>query len=406
MRGDGPCYPRPVARLLLVGPSWPFRGGIARTTTFLARELANQGSLARFLTPWRQYPAWLYPGARDMDPDACQRLPEARQCFSVMEPWSWKAAVQAGRESAADVLVLPYWTWVWAPCAVTLMRTLRLPVLAIVHNPADHDASQMARWAAGRVLGRASAYLCHARSVAEQVRARFGDRPIAVHPLPPDDPPVADRAQARARFGLTDEILAVVCFGLIRPYKGVDVLLEAVASLPAGSPLMLLLAGEPWGAGAEVLRARLSRADLAGRVHARLEWIPEQEAAQWFAAADAAVLPYRSATGSAVAAQALGAGLPVVGTRVGGIAEVVEDGVSGLLVPPGDATALAGALQRLGEPGVRDGLAARARRAATRWTWGSYARSLAGLAGALHHIQEDGVRAARGYTDSRSGEAP
>lgn len=395
-----------MSGLLLVGPSWPFRGGIARTTTFLAGALAEQQALAGFLTPLRQYPAWLYPGARDVDPDACVRLPEAQRCFSVMEPWSWSSAVDAGRMARADALVLPFWTWAWAPFAMALIRGLRLPVLAIVHNPADHDASVVARWAAGRVLGRASAYFCHARSVAEQIRVRFGDRSIAVHPLPPDRPPAVDRAQARARFGLADEAFAVLCFGLIRPYKGVDVLLEAVASLPVELPLVLLLAGEPWGADAQVLRERLGRSDLAGRVHAKLEWIPEQEAAQWFGAADVAVLPYRSATGSAVAAQALGAGLPVVGTRVGGIAEVVEDGSNGLLVPPEDAAALAGALRRLSEPGLREGLAAGVRRSAERWSWESYARSLVDLSGALGHIDAHGARAGQGYTDSRSGEAP
>jgi glycosyltransferase involved in cell wall biosynthesis len=184
-------------------------------------------------------------------------------------------------------------------------------------------------------------------------------------------------------LGVPEHHLALLCFGLIRPYKGVEVLLEAVASLPGDLPVTLLLAGEPWGEAGERLRARIAAPDLAGRVVARLEWVPEGEAPAWFAAADVAVLPYRSATGSAVAAQALGAGLPVVGSRVGGIAEVVEDGASGFLVPPDNVPALAVALARLVEPGLVARLAGGARAAAARWSWSSYADTLDELATAV-----------------------
>lgn len=103
----------------------------------------------------------------------------------------------------------------------------------------------------------------------------------------------------------------------------------------------------------------------------------------WFAAADVAVLPYRNATGSAVAAQALGAGLPVIASRVGGLAEVVEDGASGVLVPPGDVASLARALERLLEPDERARLARGAERAAAHSSWDSYAATLVDLAAAI-----------------------
>lgn len=372
-----------MARLLLVGPSWPLRGGIARTTTFLARELDTRGDLAGFLTPARQYPRWLYPGAHDVDPDACPHLEVARPCFGVLEPWTWSRLLRAARAARGDSLVLPYWTWAWGPLEVWLVRWLRLPLVSIVHNPADHNASWPARRTARRVLARAGGFLCHATSVEEHVRARFPGRPTAVHPLPPDRPPDADRATSRARLGVPEHDLALLCFGLIRPYKGVEVLLEAVASLPRELPVTLLLAGEPWGEAGERLHARIAEPDLVGRVVARLEWVPEGEAPAWFAAADVAVLPYRSATGSAVAAQALGAGLPVVGSRVGGIAEVVEDGASGLLVPPDDVPALAAALARLVEPELVARLAGGARAAAARWSWSSYADTLGTLVTAV-----------------------
>jgi glycosyltransferase involved in cell wall biosynthesis len=369
-----------VPSFVLVGPSWPLRGGIARTTTALAGTLAARGRLAGFLVPARQYPAWLYPGARDVDRGACPRLPSAEAVFGVMEPWSWGRLARRVRALRPDAVVVPYWTAAWAPLELFVARRAGAPLIAIVHNPADHDAGAAARAAAHAVLSRAAAFLCHAGSVAGALAAQWPRAALALHRLPGDAPPAADRAAARARLGLGADDVAVLCFGLIRPYKGVDVLLDAFARLPRAKPLRLLLAGEPWGDAGRALEARLRAPELAGRVVASLRWVPEAEAGAWFAAADAAVLPYRAATGSAVAAQAHAAGLPLVASAVGGLADVVEDGVDGLLVPPADPDALAAALARIGDPALRGRLRDGAARAASSRSWESYAAALERLA--------------------------
>ncbi len=369
-----------MTRLVLVGPSWPLRGGIAGTTTALAAALAARGSLGGFCVPVRQYPAFVYPGARDADPGACPRLAAAEASFGVLEPWTWPRLASRVRTLEPDAVVLPYWTAAWAPLELFLLTRRIAPVVAVVHNPADHDAGPVARAAAGAVLGRCAAFMCHARTVAGALAERFAGTPLAVHPLPGQAPAAADRAAARARFGLAPETVAVLSFGLIRPSKGVEVLLAAVARAPRALPLRLLLAGAPWGGRAAGLERRLREPGLAGRVVARLEGVPESEAGTWFAAADAVALPYRSATGSAVAAQALAAGLPLVASAVGGLADVVEDGVNGLLVPPGDADALAAALVRIADGSVRARLRAGAVAAAGRWSWDGYAATLERLA--------------------------
>ena len=365
-----------MSSLALIGPSWPLRGGIARTTTALAAALDAHGSLAGFYVPVRQYPGFLYPGARDIDPHACPRLEYAHPCFGVLEPWSWPELAARLRALEPDALVMPFWTAAWAPLELFVSWRLRRPRIALVHNPADHGASVAARQAARAVLGRSDAFLCHSRSVAAALQERFPHVPLAVHPLPSGPGETRDRDAARARFGLAPDVVAVLCFGLVRPYKGVDVLLEAVAKLPREVPITLLLAGEPWGSLAESLGRRLREPDLAGRVVANLGWVPEAEVADWYAAADAAVLPYLSATGSAVAAQALGWGLPIVASAVGGIVDVVHEGVNGTLVAPGRADELAAALRTVCDGDLRSRLSAGARAVSARWSWDSYASEL------------------------------
>ncbi|MFH1177890.1 MAG: glycosyltransferase [Acidobacteriota bacterium] len=365
-----------MARIALVGPSWPYRGGISRTTTQLALALERRGSLAAFLVASRQYPRFLYPGTRDIDPHACPRLPFAQPCFGVLQPLSWRRLLRSLRAAAPDAVALPFWTWAWTGMELCLQHGRVGPVVGIIHNPVDHDASWLGRRMSRLVLAGFRGFFCHARAVEEGLRRQFPEVPVALHPLAAEPASAADRQAARRRLGVGENAVAALCFGLIRPYKGVEVLLAAMRRLAADSPLVLLLAGEPWGSLGAEMRRQLADPLLAARVIARLEWIPEEEVGSWLGAADAMVLPYHAATGSAVAAQALGAGLPLVATRVGGLAEVVEDGVNGLLIPPGDATALALALGRLADPALRERLARGARAAASRWSWDSYAAAL------------------------------
>jgi glycosyltransferase involved in cell wall biosynthesis len=362
-----------------VGPSWPFRGGIARTTTHLASALAARGSLAAFCVPRRQYPGWLYPGRGDRDESACTHLEQASESFSVLEPWTWPRVVGELRGARPEAVVLPYWTAAWAPFERYLQSRVGVPVVVVAHNAVDHEGSWLNQVAARGVLRRAAGIFCHANSVAAVLAGELPAIPRAVHPLPPDRPVEADRELARRRLGVPPGAVAVLCFGLIRPYKGVDVLLEALARIPVERDVVVLLAGEPWRGLGESLRSQLARPVLSGRVVSRLSWVPEADAGDWFAAADIVALPYRAATGSAVAAQALGWGVPVVGSAVGGIGDVVTDGVNGLLVPPGDPDALAAALESVVDPALRSRLAFGMRETAGRWSWASYAAALENL---------------------------
>ncbi len=170
-------------------------------------------------------------------------------------------------------------------------------------------------------------------------------------PHPSEPAPIVPRDEARARLDLSTGVPVFLFSGLLRPYKGWDVLLEAFAEVKRALPdAVLLLAGEPWG------EAKL----LAGRpappgVRLFLRFLPAEERGLLFDACDAVVCPYRHATGSGIAADAVAHGKPVIGSDVPGLAVVVEEGVSGLLVPPGDARALAAAMLRF----VREGLAVR-----------------------------------------------
>ncbi len=168
-------------------------------------------------------------------------------------------------------------------------------------------------------------------------------------------------------------------FGLIRPYKGLDVLLRALA---AGPPdVCLTVAGEFWG-GVERTRELVAELGLTARVELRPGYVSVTDVPALFATADALVLPYRAGTATQNVDLAHLHGLPVVATRVGGLAETVRDGVDGLLAAPGDSVSLAGTLRRLYEPGALKALRARVAPPDADAAWARYLDVVMGAMGA------------------------
>ncbi len=338
-------------RLLVFGPGHPFRGGIARTTTDLVLALRERGHEVGFFTPLRQYPRWLYPGRDDRDPGACPQVEGARPVLEPFSPWRWGPVRREALDRFADAWILPHWTWAWMPLWCYLLSgppPERPPAVVVVHNVADHERRVVQRLAGRMVLGLASGLFTHGELLAEELRrSRFGT-PVRAWPLafPRADagPP---RDAVRQELGVGESERLALFVGLIRPYKGVEVLLRAFARLPDDSPWRLLVAGEPWGGLGERLRTLHRELGLEHRVGLDLAWVPEWRMPGLLAAADVVVLPYLAASQSAVVPLAMAHGVPVVSTAAGSITDVVRDGENGLVVPPGDEGALAAAFASL-----------------------------------------------------------
>jgi glycosyltransferase involved in cell wall biosynthesis len=366
-------------RLVVFGSGHPFRGGIARTTTEMVSGLEGRGHEILFLTPRRQYPTWLFPGASDRDPDACRLLACARPVLEPMNPLTWGASRRCAAAFAADAWIVPYWTWAWAGLWRFLLRGPHPPAVAVVHNPADHDGGTVRRRAARWILGRCQALFTHAESLERGLAEVYPGVATASYSFPPTTVgPLPDRGAALAALELPTNRRVALFMGLIRPYKGVDLLLEAAARLPEDSDWLVVVAGEPWGGLEHALRQQVREGGLEDRVRLALGWVPEVEVPRLLAAADLVVLPYRSGSQSAVAPMALSAGVPVLTTDVGGVAEIVRHGVDGLVVEPGSVDALATALVDLDRPAL-ERLARGAIEGRGRLTWDGYAHELEAL---------------------------
>ncbi|WP_239375198.1 glycosyltransferase [Frankia sp. Cj5] len=354
----GPAVPGSApARIVIVGPAHPYKGGVAQHTTELARRLAMRGHRVRIESWSRQYPVRLYPGHQRVSHPETEPFAATSYPLSWRRPDSW---VRLGRRLRhdVDVVIFVLVTPIQVPAYLGILAALRPGsgpvVLALCHNVLPHERRTGDEALARALLRRVSGVVVHTPTEADQART-LTDRPVSVAMLAPHLWP---GRQATAAGGADDgghRHHRLLFFGLVRPYKGLDVLLRALAMGPP--EVRLTVAGEFWE-GLDRLRAIVVDRGLRARVELRPGYVPAAEVPALFAAADALVLPYRSGTATQNVGLAHLYGLPVVATRVGGLAGAVRDGVDGLLAAPGDPVSLAGALRRLYEPGVLEALRA------------------------------------------------
>jgi glycosyltransferase involved in cell wall biosynthesis len=248
-------------------------------------------------------------------------------------------------------LQVPSYLTIWLATGRRSRRVL------LCHNVLPHESRPFDRVLMRLLLRRADAVLVHSESQADLARTllgrgRTGATPrVEIAALPPHLPAVPTRAVQTAATASR----RLLFFGVVRPYKGLDVLLQALATLP--EDVTLTVAGEFWDDPRGYER-QAERLGLGARVQFRPGYVPAPQIAPLLAEADALVMPYRSATASQNVQLAFAHGLPVVVTRTGALAEQVRPGVNGLLADPNDVASLSRALHRLYEPGVLDHLRA------------------------------------------------
>jgi glycosyltransferase involved in cell wall biosynthesis len=363
-------------RIAIVGPSYPYKGGIAAHTTELAYRLAAAGHDVVVESWAEQYPARLYPGGSQTtdSPDGVPFDP-VRSTLSWRRPASWWRVGRRLRDR--DLVVLTMVTPLQAPPYLALLRALRpahgarVRTVALCHNVVPHERRALDGRLSRSVLRRVDAVLVHTEPEAAQAR-KLTDRPVRVATMAPHA--LAGGGGAVPAGGQPPPVhRRLLFFGMVRPYKGLDVLLRALAAGPAG--VSLLVAGDFWGGTGETERL-VALLGLADRVTLRAGYVPSAAVPALFTEVDALVLPYRSATASQNAWVAFEHGVPVISTRAGTLAEQVTDGVDGILAAPDDVADLAAALRRFYAPGMPEKLRAAVKPLDAEPVWARYLATL------------------------------
>ncbi len=370
-------------KICFIGPAYPYRGGLATIIESLAREFSKRGEEVEIKTFTLQYPRLLFPGKSQFRTgEAPSDLSISRE-VSTINPLSWWRVGRALRREAPDVVVLKYWTPLMSPCFGTICRLARrnrkTKVVVHLDNITPHETHFYDRALNRYFIDSCDGFVYMSEAVLDDLRTYTQTKPaiFSPHPLFDNYGSAVERSKACQRLGLSEQPRYAMFFGYIREYKGLDTLLEAWALLKSEhrtEQRKLLVVGEVYG-NDERYKAMIQRLGLADDVVFHNAFVPDEEVALWFSAADMVALPYKSATQSGVTQVAYAFGVPMVVTNVGGLREMVADGEVGRVVEP-DVRAVAEAIDEVWQPAnlarMREGVV----RHRVRFSWQSTADAI------------------------------
>lgn len=333
-------------KIVILGPAYPYRGGIALFDDRLTAELQTMGHEVEEWTFTLQYPGFLFPGTTQFSEDpAPEGITTVRKMNSI-NPLNWIKVGRQLRKMKPDLIVVAFWLPFMAPCQGTIARIARrnrhTRVTGLVHNMIPHEHRPgdklFARYFANSVDG----YVAMSDAVLADIDRFDTTRPrvFCRHPLYDNFGQPATREESLKFLGLDPQYRYMLFFGLIRDYKGLDVLLQAYADPRLRQENVRLIVAGEFYSGSEKYFEMEKQLGLEGLIVWKSDFVPNSEVRYCFGAADLIVQPYKSATQSGVAQIAYHFEKPMLVTNVGGLAEIVPDGVAGYVVEP-DVTQIA-----------------------------------------------------------------
>ncbi|MDO7877492.1 glycosyltransferase [Hymenobacter sp. ASUV-10] len=337
-------------KIVIIGPAYPLRGGLATYNERLARAFRAAGDAVRIVTFSLQYPDFLFPGQTQFSADPAPSDLDIEVSLNSVNPLSWLALGRRLRRERPDLIVFRFWLPFMGPALGTVARLARgnghTRCVAITDNVIPHEKRPGDGPLTRYFLSACDGFVTMSRSVLKDLQhLGFGGKPALYRPHPLYDTfgPIRPRAEALAALQLPAEFRYLLFFGFIRAYKGLDLLLEAFADARlAALPVKLIIAGEFYEAAAPY-EALIRQHHLESRLVRATDFIPNEKVADYFCAADLVVQPYKDATQSGVSQIAYHFERPMLVTDVGGLAELIPAGEVGYVVPP-TAAAIAGAL--------------------------------------------------------------
>ena len=342
--------------VVIIGPGYPLRGGLATFDQRLAREFISNGYDCVIYSFSLQYPGFLFPGTTQYSTDPPPEGLTILSRINSINPFNWLRVGRELKKKRPDIIVVRYWLPLMGPALGTILRRVRknrhTRIVAITDNVIPHEKRPGDRSFTRYFLNACDAFITMSEKVMKDLRIFQPTRPArqVIHPLYDNfgDPIPRDEARAALRgkgIAIADKDKVILFFGFIRKYKGLDIALEAMADQRVRDlGIKLLVAGEFYDDAAPY-HELITRLNIGSSLLLRTDFIPDSEVRQYLCAADAVIQPYRNATQSGVTPLAYHFEKPMIVSNIGGLAALVPHEQVGLVAEP-EPTAMAEAILR------------------------------------------------------------
>ncbi len=319
-------------RIAFITPFFPLKGGIARFSGLLSDALLHRGYDVVPVSFKALYPEFLSKGALVSARIADAVVPDNVHLV-LYNPFSWFGAIRSVSVLKPDILLAAYWTGLLAPFYYLLRSLTGIRIIVLLHNFSSHESFFFDSFMRRLLRAFADGFVTLSHAVSEEVRVAMPEIPVLplFHPLYEPEGEACSMPDARRALHLADDSPVLLFFGYVRRYKGLDMLLHAMPDILQKNPALRLVVAGQFFQPLKIYKEMIEQLGIGGSVDLYPEYVSPERTALFFAAADAVVLPYRSATQSGVLQLAYGHGLPVIVTPAGALPEMVRQGETGFV---------------------------------------------------------------------------
>ena len=359
-------------KIILIGPVYPYKGGISHYTGLMYRELCKKHDV-EMLSYKMQYPKFLFrKEQRDYSNDSF-KIENTNYMLHTANPFNIVKTARYIRKQKPNMVLIQWWHPYFAPCYYLLGKLMgRQNIVFVCHNVFPHERFPMDKFLTRLALRQGSHYIVHAVEEGKELQKIKPDPDYIITPHPTYNAfrfEGMSKRDARKRLHLLQEEKVLLFFGYVREYKGLKYLLQAMPMIAAKEEKIRLLVVGEFSADRDEYRQMIRELGVQERVNVVDCYMPDREVEQYFAASDLVVLPYVSATQSGIVQIAYGFTKPVLVTDVGGLPDVVEDGKTGYVVAPKKPEEIAEAVLDFYRNGKEEVFAENIKKEAYRFSW-------------------------------------
>lgn len=345
------CMVLPLSKILeqkkifILGPAWPLRGGLATFDELLCLSLNSAGHDARIISFSLQYPNFLFPGTTQFDENG--ESPEGIRIetkINSVNPFNWIAVGNYIKKEQPDFILIRYWLPFMGPSLGTIAKRAKknkkTKIIAIVDNAIPHEKRIGDSMFSSYFIKNCDGYLTMSQKVLTDLEqfTKSENKLFTEHPLYTSFGEAVQKTEARKILQLEESGKYLLFFGFIRRYKGLDLLLEAMADERIKKlGVKLIVAGEYYE-DSKYYEEIVARLELKNRLVLKTDFIPNEEVRWYFSACDLVTQTYHTATQSGVTKIAMQFNKPSLVTNVGGLGEIILHGKSGYVVEPNAKT--------------------------------------------------------------------
>lgn len=359
-------------RIVMIGPVYPFKGGISHYTGAMAKNLTKDFEV--FTVSYKmQYPKILFKSEqRDFDNDTF-KVHDTKYLVNTANPFNWINSARKIKKLKPDYIIMQWWHPYFSPCYTALsMLTRKIPKIFVCHNVFPHERFPLDRFLTRTVLRKGKAYITHSAMDAEDLKEIVAVPNYETTVLPVHNSfkmKNLTKPQARLAANVAEDKKILLFFGFVRDYKGLRHIINAMPEIVKyDSNIRLMIVGE-FRSDKEHYLEQIKNLSVGDNIDIVDGYIPDSGIEKYFAASDLIVLPYESATQSGIVQIAYGFEKPVIATNVGGLPEVIADGKTGYIVEPKNPKALAEAVIRFFDENKSEEFTENVRKEAYRYSW-------------------------------------